>query len=683
MSKLIGEQYENNMKDKSMMKRGCKRTVMKKGSITVFLSLVMFCLLELFMVLLEGGRVEVMEYRAKEMGQVSLDSAFAGFVRPVFDRYGIFIYWGQCENLEKEINTYIVNNLPDQGDRINDFFKMESTGVKVTEYTNITNENGEEMAKQAQEVMKYSLGGKAAEKLLEQCTKLQKGKDTQELFEEIEQEGENIVSVQEELSKVYNCVNKISSLKSNPRETAEDLLLILKKEKNNLAVSLRVEKQITRAYKKLKKSWAEHNKACENLNKAIQNYNKKEHELKKSVSQLENRLKEEGKTYRAQGLWEEYVLTQADIQVDRDNNAVGGNKNDSRKEIDNLEKQAQEYMKNLESCRQFLENDAQKEIYLQYDNYYQSVKFMCEELSDFEQTIPTMEKKQSNDELKGFQRLLKNIKKCGLSLVVTDTKQISSKEASMKNLPSYTEKYKKGNRKIDIQKIVFGQYCIEHFGNYTEQQKNTVLSYELEYLLGGKASDQENLEWVVRALLPIRAGFNALHILKSPKKMGEAGVLAVSLCGWTGIPGLSTLTKYILIQVWAYGESVIDVRDLLEGKKVPMLKTEGQWTLGLSGIKGISGKTKSCNAGDRGLNYKSYIRFLLAIQQKGIQYYRCMDLIQMNINKMESSFLMKHGIVYAKATVSFYAQPLFLNFTGFGGKKEKYSIQEENSRRYE
>ena len=51
-----------------------------------------------------------------------------------------------CENLEKEINTYIVNNLPDQGDRINDFFKMESTGVKVTEYTNITNENGVQLA---------------------------------------------------------------------------------------------------------------------------------------------------------------------------------------------------------------------------------------------------------------------------------------------------------------------------------------------------------------------------------------------------------------------------------------------------------------------------------------------------------------------------------------------------------
>lgn len=168
-----------------------------------------------------------------------------------------------------------------------------------------------------------------------------------------------------------------------------------------------------------------------------------------------------------------------------------------------------------------------------------------------------------------------------------------------------------------MQKIIFGQYCIEHFRNYIDKKQNTVLSYELEYLLGGKLSDQDNLEWVVKALLPIRAGFNALHILKSPKKMGEAEALAVSVCGWTGIPGLATLTKYILIQVWAYGESVIDVRDLLEGKKVPLIKNERQWTMALAGLKSISSKSKSNNIGDKGFDYQNYIRFLLAIQPRG------------------------------------------------------------------
>lgn len=65
----------------------------------------------------------------------------------------------------------------------------------------------------------------------------------------------------------------------------------------------------------------------------------------------------------------------------------------------------------MDICRQFLENYAAKEFKVNFDGYYQAVDVMCDGLADFESTLPTMEEKQTNDELKGFQKLLKNIKK--------------------------------------------------------------------------------------------------------------------------------------------------------------------------------------------------------------------------------------------------------------------------------
>ena len=40
-------------------------------------------------------------------------------------------------------------------------------------------------------------------------------------------------------------------------------------------------------------------------------------------------------------------------------------------------------------------------------------------------------------------------------------------------------------------------YMTEHFGRYGSEGKSKLLVYEAEYILGGKASDRENLEYVL------------------------------------------------------------------------------------------------------------------------------------------------------------------------------------------
>ena len=54
-------------------------------------------------------------------------------------------------------------------------------------------------------------------------------------------------------------------------------------------------------------------------------------------------------------------------------------------------------------------------------------------------------------------------------------------------------------------KVLFQQYLMEHLGSYISPSE-AGLHYQLEYLLAGKKSDQENLKAVAKRLLLIREG---------------------------------------------------------------------------------------------------------------------------------------------------------------------------------
>ena len=55
-----------------------------------------------------------------------------------------------------------------------------------------------------------------------------------------------------------------------------------------------------------------------------------------------------------------------------------------------------------------------------------------------------------------------------------------------------------------IKKYCFNQYLVNYLGNYVEKKQDRVLEYELEYVLGGKRNDVDNLKIVVTELLAMR-----------------------------------------------------------------------------------------------------------------------------------------------------------------------------------
>lgn len=54
--------------------------------------------------------------------------------------------------------------------------------------------------------------------------------------------------------------------------------------------------------------------------------------------------------------------------------------------------------------------------------------------------------------------------------------------------------------------------------------------------------------------------------------------MAEALAGFTGNPAVVRLVQTGVIAAWAYVESILDIRALLAGDKIALIKTETQWT---------------------------------------------------------------------------------------------------------
>ena len=103
----------------------------------------------------------------------------------------------------------------------------------------------------------------------------------------------------------------------------------------------------------------------------------------------------------------------------------------------------------------------------------------------------------------------------------------------------------------------------------------------MEYLIGGKTSDVANLKVVVRRLLLIREGINLAYLETDVQKSQEALTLALGVTSAVGNPELAEPVKHAILAAWAYAESVSDVRILLDGGHVSLIKTEAQWRTSL------------------------------------------------------------------------------------------------------
>lgn len=189
-----------------------------------------------------------------------------------------------------------------------------------------------------------------------------------------------------------------------------------------------------------------------------------------------------------------------------------------------------------------------------------------------------------------------------------------------------------GQEALDLLENVFLlEYFMAYAGRYGAPMENSLLQYQVEYLLCGSACDRDNLHQVASLLCGIREAANVIYLMGSGEKRGEAEALATVLSGAIAMPELEPLFETALILTWAYLESLYDVRTLLAGGKIELLKTDESWHYSLGNI--WSPQTGEQGDGGSGLSYEDYLRILLYMQPPDELTMRFMDLVEMDIRR--------------------------------------------------
>lgn len=218
-------------------------------------------------------------------------------------------------------------------------------------------------------------------------------------------------------------------------------------------------------------------------------------------------------------------------------------------------------------------------------------------------------------------------------------------------------------------------YGRERYGSHPETKGSGNL--ELEYILQGKDSNLENLAATAKDLIGLRAGLNLVYLYGDSEKRAEARALAQAVTGVLGFTPLIGVVTFFVLGVWALGQAVCDVRDLLHGGGVPLLHTAQSFYLDLDGLLAIgrSGKLEDRNlsAGTaRGeLTYELYLKLLLLASQGVQQDYRSMDIMQMAIQTTQEDFLLSRCARSLEIETTVRAGRLFtrLGLTGAGGQR--------------
>lgn len=264
-------------------------------------------------------------------------------------------------------------------------------------------------------------------------------------------------------------------------------------------------------------------------------------------------------------------------------------------------------------------------------------------------------------EIKNPIPIIRRIRKMGiLELLIPGGREISENEISMKTLVSRRNLEQGMPMAMEVaedlsytSQILFQQYLMTKLGNFLKPAKNG-LRYQAEYVLCGKDSDVANLKSVAKRLLLVREGVNLACLAADGGKRAQVEGLSLAIASGFLIPPAAAVIEAALLLCWSFAESVLDVRELFDGGKIPLVKSPGDWQLSLSSLPellgGLDTERKSCESG---ISYEDYLQILLLTLGKENKVKRGMDMVELSIRSMEGreGFRLDHCIVALEASV--------------------------------
>lgn len=244
-----------------------------------------------------------------------------------------------------------------------------------------------------------------------------------------------------------------------------------------------------------------------------------------------------------------------------------------------------------------------------------------------------IEKVLGNDE--NFKNLISTIKE----IFNTGKAEINNKKIkadTVKKLYSNKHDFQSSSKSLvnkAFAKLVIIDYVNENFNCYTSaiRAKNSYFEKsEIEYILNGKNSNQDNIKTTKRKLIALRTVFNLEYILTNSEMMNFISEITL---GFSSIhPMLTPVMKIVLISTIAVSEANLDYFKLVESEKIPLLKDRETWSLGISSLEKIMAGSLNLEdtSDEKGLDYQHYLSILMLVNKERTTTKRIGDIIQLN-----------------------------------------------------
>lgn len=244
---------------------------------------------------------------------------------------------------------------------------------------------------------------------------------------------------------------------------------------------------------------------------------------------------------------------------------------------------------------------------------------------------------------------------------VSDEKEMGT--FSFDNIESLEDSLSTSNSDciLELQEDTYGiLYALECFDYFTsEKEFENPLELEVEYLIAGKDNDYDNLSYVVNMIVMHRLAFNFVYLMTDQEKLAEVESIALAL---SLVPGVSYgVVKYLLLGCWAYGETIVEIKSLLAGNKIPFVKTEDTWLTDIENLGKLSNIESLDYKGVNGIDYKGFLMIFLA-EHLGSMYYRMCDVMQLNLREQDEDFLISNCIYAISMDIRITGYPKYVSF---------------------
>ena len=618
-----------------------------QASVTIYLSLAFACVAALIFSLAEISRTAGSKYYLQVASDSAIDSLFSEYDIEIWNQYRLLLLNSDridaVMKLESYAKPYAVAS---------NWFHMSEPEADVGDMVHITDSGGIWLEQEILDYMKYGI----VEQLFTSDA------DVQKLWDDL---------------KDAATVKKITNEYAGQTREAIALEKVLMQISENIDSQEKLKKEAYRAIHEGDTS-TYHRKArelrtlCQKMPNLVRNYTQKADKLGKKLDEI-------GARYQAQ--IDELSSDSAGIlqnSVD-DYRQYTDADSERRQEIEAQTAIARRNIEILDETEERID-EAEEEIAeggdtYEYEDEFGNVYTETEEVDEgpiwaavadyFDSYVIkklNCRRGLADEEKEGFLESAKDILSGNLlQLVIPEGRRVSEHTVDDLVLVSTGAKSRRdetetGIRRTLLDNIMMCEYTAQFFTDFTDDQDRN-LQYEMEYIANGKRSDKDNLSASLSRIFAIREGMNYLTILKSSNLSSKADKLATTIVGAAGMPALKPLIKCLIIGVWAGAETVTDLRAMLKGGRVTLIKTEDEWKTSLEQVlaTGSKGELESDEEGDsKGQSYEDYLKFLILQEDLTERDYRMMDVIQINVRMADGDYYIENAVYGLEAT--FYCE---------------------------